>query len=119
MIRFSEQQSPIEQSVLSTENFVVLCNDSLTLQPVDPAGLVIEFQLVNGGLPPRAQPSAEPKPPQSTGWVMGNFVTSGTNLCYAQVPIGPEGPLDVPAGRYAVWAQCGDQVQPVGQIIIR
>lgn len=119
MIKFSKQLSPIEQSVQSTENFVTLCTDSLTGQFLDPAGLVVNFQLVNGGLPPRAQPTDDPALPQSTGWVMGNFVTTSTDVCYAQVPIGPEGPLDVPAGRYAVWVQVGDQVEPVGQIIIR
>lgn len=119
MIKFSNQLSPIEQSVYSTENFVVLCTDSLTLRPIDPAGQVVNFQLVNGGLPPRAQPTDTAKPPQSTGWVMGNFVTNSNNICYAQVPIGPDGPIDVPAGRYAVWIQVGEQVEPVGQIIIR
>ncbi len=116
MIAFSKQLSPSVQSVLSTEDFIVRCDDELTGQSLDPAGLTVDFQLVNGGLPPRAQPTSTPAPPKSTGWVAGNFVTNTNNVCFAQVSIGPDGQISVPSGRYAVWVKSGEQVQTVGQI---
>lgn len=119
-IAFSEQQTPDVVSALSTQPFTVFANDSTTLEPIDPTGLTPEFQLVNGGLPPRAQPTDSPNLPQSTGWVAGNFATTETNLTLATIEVGPDGPFDgPPRGRFAVWIKVGDQVQPVGQIWVK
>lgn len=67
----------------------------------DPALDVVQFQLVLGGLPARAQPT-EP------AWMNGFWLPAANGVLYAGVLVGPGGTLTPAPGRWAVWIRVVD-----------
>jgi hypothetical protein len=81
----------------------------------DPSLDVVEFQLVLGGLPARAQPKDD-------AWVAGFWINPPTTPLLACISCGPGGSLTPAEGRWAIWIKVHDNptvpVVAVDQIII-
>jgi len=81
----------------------------------DPSTDVVQFQLVNGGLPIR-------KRPDDDGWVNGYWITRESGTILAAISVGPGGSLTPAPGRWAIWVRVVDNpsvpVAAVDQLII-
>lgn len=73
------------------------------------------FQLVLGGLPPRAEPTED-------GWVQGSWIQPSPGPLLAAISCGPGGQLTPAVGRWAIWLRVVDNptmpTKPVDQLVI-
>jgi hypothetical protein len=107
---------PKTQSRYARDDFLI------PVEVLIPAGVnpditqdVVQFQFVNGGLPPRAQPKDE-------GWVDGYWIDQSPGPLLAGILVGPGGTIELDTGRWAAWIKIIDDpstpVAPVDQLII-